>query len=644
MRIYKLILLAAIFCVGSQQMKGKVTLPKILSNGMVLQRERPIKIWGKADEAEKVVLTFKNNKYTTKADSEGRWQIMLPAMKAGGPFEMDINEVHLNDILIGDVWLCSGQSNMELPTARCRDLYAKEIASYENSMIHYVKTPLGNDLHGAKDDFPTITWMTLTKENAPFFSAVAYFFAKQMYQNTKVPIGIINSSWGGSAVEAWISEEGLKNFPRLLNERYIYNSDEYKKLCSEAGNMMYQRWNDALYNADAGVHLPNVWYSPTFDDSDWKVVDQFSSSWPTRNEYPVNGSHWFRQHINLSEEQTSQDAELRIGTIVDADSVYFNGILVGTTAYQYPPRIYKVPKELLKSGDNQITVRMISYNGLPHFVADKRYCLISGSDTIKLSSSWRYKLGTEMPQRIDGVSFQNIPTGMYNSMIAPLKGLSFKGAIWYQGETNTGRPNEYEALLSTMISDWRSKLSDDHLHFTIVQLANFMQNHTYPAESGWAGLREAQRQVSLKVPNTDLAVAIDLGEWNDIHPQNKKELARRISLIEMNRLYGQTNVVCEGPVCSSVVIDGSKAILSFKEGTNHFQKVNKLNGFSVAGADRIFHWAETDMCNNNTISVWSKDVKNPIIVRYAWDDNPKDVNLKNKEGLPASPFEVFSRK
>lgn len=640
---YKMMLMATLLCFGISSTIAKVKLPAILSDGMVLQRERPVKIWGKADVGEKILLTFNKKKYRTLADAEGRWQIVLPAMKAGGPYMMSVNDIQLKDVLVGDVWLCSGQSNMELQTYRVKDMFGKEIATDENTMIHYVKTPLNNDLHGAKDDFPSIKWQSLTKETAPSFSALAYFYAKQMYQLTKVPVGIINSSWGGSAVEAWISEEGLRNYPRLLNERDIYNSDEYRSLCSKLGSMMYGRWNTSLYKGDVGLQTSSPWYSINCDDSDWQSVDILSTGWAPKNDYPINGSHWFRQTVKLSTSQINQEVVLRVGTIVDADSVYVNGVLVGTTAYQYPPRIYRVPKSVLKEGDNQITVRLISYTGLPHFVKDKPYCLICGTDTVWLSRQWKYKLGCEMPARLDPISFQNIPTGMYNSMIAPLRQLSFKGVLWYQGETNTWRPNEYEALLSTMITDWRDKLSDEHLPFFVVQLANFMESHAESVESSWAALREAQRQVTLKVPQTDLAVAIDLGEWNDIHPQNKKELARRISLLVMNRLYGKTDVVAEGPVCTSMKVEGQRVVLSFKKGTDDLLPVPSLKGFSIAGDDGHFYWAKATIVNGNEVAVWNDEVKNPVKVRYAWDDNPKDVNLKNKSELPASPFQITKK-
>ena len=325
--------------------------------------------------------------------------------------------------------------------------------------------------------------------------------------------------------------------------------------------------------------------------------------------------------------------------MVNADSVYVNGVFVGTTSYQYPPRIYKVPVSVLKAGENLVTVRLINSGGRPSFVKDKPYCMAIDGDTVRLAEQWKYRLGCEMPAGRGGVSFQNIPTGMYNSMISPLRNLHFKGALWYQGETNAGRSSEYEALLTAMIKDWRVKFADENLPFFIMQLPNFMQTHPQPVESGWAGMREAQRQVTLKLPNTSLVVAIDLGEWNDIHPLNKKELARRVALQVKKKVYGHRDVVHSGPLCTDASVESGKIILSFEEGTNDLMPVTELKGFALAGADGRFKWAKAAI-EGNKVMVWSEGITQPIKVRYAWDDNPQEANLRNKSGLPASPFQM----
>lgn len=637
---HKSILLAWILLTSFALLKAEVKLPAVISDNMVLQREYPIKIWGTATAGEAVKLTFKKKEYQTTADAQGQWSIMLPAMKAGGPYEMKVNGLTVKNILIGDLWLCSGQSNMELTVDRVTDMFGKEIAEYENSMIRYAKTPYGNDLHGPQQDLPQMNWCELTKTNATSFAALPYFFAKEMYDRTKIPVGIINSSWGGSSIQAWMSEEALQNFPMELLERDLNNSDEYKALMNKSGALMSRIWDTALYKRDKGLHAATPWYDFNLGDSDWSNVDQFGLAWATDHYAPVNGSHWFRQTIELTQAQASKQAVLRLGCMVDADSVYVNGVFVGSTPYQYPPRIYKVPASILKAGKNVITVRLISYGGMPSFVKDKPYLLaLEGGDTIRLSTQWKYRLGAKMLAKRGGVSFQNIPTGMYNSMISPLRNLRFKGAVWYQGETNAGNPTEYEAMMTSLINDWRIKLNDSTLPFIIVQLPNFMQTHAQPVESNWAKLREAERQTALKVPNTALAVTIDLGEWNDIHPLNKKEVAKRVALQAEKLVYGNTKLVVSGPICISANKENGKVMLSFEKGTDDLLPVGKLKGFALAGADGQYKWADASI-EGNKVTVWNEEIKQPVSIRYAWDDNPQEANLKNKSGLPASPFEM----
>lgn len=455
---YRFALLIVLACICSVLAEAKVKLPSVLSDGMVLQRERPIKIWGTADPGENVVVTFKKKKYTAVADENGKWLVTLPAMKAGGPYELTVNEMTVKDILIGDVWLCSGQSNMELTVARVADMFGRETATYENSMVRYVKTPYGNDLHGPKEDISQMNWTALNPQVAQSYAALPYFFAIEMYNETKVPVGIINSSWGGSSIEAWMSEDALQAFPKNLRERDIYNSDEYKALMNKAGGMMSRFWSLSLYKGDEGLHAPVKWYEPELNDSDWEEVNMFSYQLGSKDGYPVSGSHWFRQNIRLTAEQADKDAILRLGCMVNADSVYVNGVFVGTTSYQYPPRIYKVPASVLKAGENLVTVRLTNSGGRPSFVKGKPYCMAIDGDTVRLSEQWKYRLGCEMPAGRGGVSFQNIPTGMYNSMISPLRNLTFKGALWYQGESNAGRPDEYEALLTAMLKDWQGEI------------------------------------------------------------------------------------------------------------------------------------------------------------------------------------------
>jgi sialate O-acetylesterase len=436
---------------------------------------------------------------------------------------MTINEVEIRNIVVGDVYLCSGQSNMELPISRVMDMFREEVAAYSNPMIRHIKVPLAYDFHGPRQAFGPAAWKELNPEDALHFSALAYFFAKAMYEKHRIPIGLINSAVGGSPVEAWISAEGLKPFPKYLNEAALYQSDELIASMQRMEGMQHNRWNEVLYQSDAGRHEPTPWFDSAYDDSDWKTVDLFDTSWNNNGLNPLNGSHWFRRTVEVSPAQAGKPAVLRLGCIVDADSVYVNGTFVGTVSYQYPPRIYKLPQGLLKAGKNTVTVRLVSYGGYPHFVPEKPYKLVFDDGEIGLEGLWKYKQGAPMPQGPGQTFFHYKPVGLYNAMIAPLRQYAVKGVVWYQGESNTGRHNEYYDLLTAMIADWRDKLNAPALPFVIVELAEFGK------PDGWDAFREVQRRVARNDPNAALSPAKDLGEWNDIHPLNKKEAGVRVA-------------------------------------------------------------------------------------------------------------------
>lgn len=619
--------------------EAEVKLPVLVSDGMVLQRDQNIRVWGWADAGETVNVHFLKKKYTAIADADGNWTITLPPLKAGGTYVMTINEIELKDILVGDVWLCSGQSNMELPISRVRDMFREETESYGNPLIRYIKVPLAYNFHQPQTDINRTSWQALTPQNALSFSAVAYFFAKDLFEKINIPIGLINASVGGSPAEAWISEEGLKHFPAYLNEKAICQSDNY---VSDVKNLDRERrngWMGVLNKQDAGLNDTWKWFSPEYNDGDWQTFDLFDNSWGSDGLNPVNGSHWFRKDIDIPRHLAGKSAVLRLGCIVDADSVFVNGVFVGTVSYRYPPRIYPIPENLLKEGRNNITVRLISYSGTPEFVKDKPYKIVFDKEEISLEGAWKYRQGTRMPVLPNETFFQYKPVGLYNAMIAPLQNWGIKGVLWYQGESNAGRYNEYYALMTALINDWRKLWKQEHLPFLLVQLPNYMQDAPYPTESHWAELRNVQLQLSQTVPHTGLAVTIDIGEWNDVHPLNKKDVGKRLSLQAQRLVYGDKKVVCNGPVYRSMAVEGNKIILSFEDGTNDLMPLDELKGFAIAGADGKFEWAKAKI-ENNKVVVWNDTVREPVMVRYAWRNNPEEANLKNKSGLPASPFQA----
>ncbi|MCD8289488.1 MAG: sialate O-acetylesterase [Prevotella sp.] len=532
MKILRIVVFAACICLPLCA-EAKVVLPALISDGMVLQRDVPNKLWGKADAGETVTVRFLKKTYTAAADENGDWSVVLPAVKAGGPYELIVSDIHINDVLAGDVWLCSGQSNMELPVSRVTDMFADEVAAYENTMIRHFIVPKTFNFHAPQEELPDARWAALTQENVMNYSALAYFFAKEMYARTGVPIGIVNASWGGTPVEAWMSGEALAAFPKYANEKRLYEDDGYRDRIKALEGENFYRWNSVLYAADSGLHASPAWYSPDFDDSGWTAVDMFSSAWGTNGLNPVAGSHWLRKDIDLPAEWENAPAVLRLGCIIDADSVYVNGTFAGSTGYMYPPRIYNIPAGVLHEGRNNVTVRIISNGGKPAFVPEKPYKIImttadGATEEASLEGLWRYHEGAPMPPAPNMMFYCYEPECLYNAMIAPLKNLHFKGVIWYQGEANVDRRNEYVLLLTAMIGDWRRTFDAPALPFYIVELADYLPKDDTAGRQAWAEMREAQAQAASATDNAWLIRNSDLGEWNDIHPLDKKTLGRRI--------------------------------------------------------------------------------------------------------------------
>ncbi|AXB56838.1 sialate O-acetylesterase [Flavobacterium fluviale] len=631
----KKVLLALIitFSVNAQ-----IKLPRLISDGMILQRDTKVNIWGWASANENIELDFKGKKYKTTTSEEGKWSIQLPSQKAGGPFEMTLkgtNTIVLKNILFGDVWLCSGQSNMELPMERLKDKYKDEIAKSQNSNVRQFLVPDEYYFEKERTDFSSGSWVEANPVNVLQFTGVGYFFANEIYEKYKIPIGLINSALGGSPAESWINEEGIKKFPDYYQEYLKFKDGKLEKQIDENDRKVNSDWYKLLNETDLG--LKNKWKNST-DISDWKKMN-IPGYWADGELGNLNGSVWFKKEFVLENVKENQ-AKLILGRIIDADSVFVNGNFVGTTSYQYPPRIYSFNTNILKEGKNEITVRVINNSGRGGFVTDKPYELIIGDKTIDLKGNWNYQLGSKMLP-LPGQTFVRWkPVGLYNAMIAPLKNYPLKGVLWYQGESNTKNPAEYLVLMETLIETWRNELQQEKLPFLVVQLTNYMNPKPEPQESNWAALRQQQINL-LKVPNTGLAVTIDLGEWNDIHPLNKYDVGKRLALQARKLVYGEKKLIASGPLFKSVKKEGNKVILHFSEvGTGlQIKNGNELKEFAIAGNDGKFVWAKA-VIEGDKVIVSSDFVTNPVKVRYAWADNPDTANLYNKENLPASPFEA----
>jgi sialate O-acetylesterase len=644
MRLNVKILGLALCCYAlliSQTAFCNVRLPLLVSDGMVLQRDAAVKVWGWADEGEKVTISFNGKTYTTTAGTDGKWEVTLSKTEAGGPYTMEIdadNHITLKNILIGDVWVCSGQSNMELTMERVKDKYPDEITNSENNSIRQFEVPDRYNFNTPQEDLESGAWELANPKTILKFTAIGYFFAKELYQKYHVPIGLINASLGGSPVQCWMSEDALKDFPEDLATLQKYKDPAYIKQIEDKDKAAEDAWYGHLNQTDEGLTPgEKPWFDPTYDASQWPTMN-VPGYWADGPLGPVNGVVWFRKEINVPASMAGKPARLWLGRIVDGDETYFNDQKVGAITYEWPPRKYDVPANLLKAGKNTIVVRVINTIYRGGFVLDKPYQLVGTGETIDLKGPWQYKLGVTMDPLPPKTFIQWQPVGLFNGEIAPLLNYSIKGVIWYQGEANTKNPANYQQLFSTLIADWRQKWNQGDFPFLYVQLAAFMAVKDQPSESSWAELREAQLK-TLSVPNTAMAVTIDIGEAADIHPLNKLDVGKRLALAAENIAYGEKDVVYSGPIYKSMTTDGNKIILTFTDvdGGLVAKGCSELKQFAIAGPDKKFVWANAKI-DGDKIIVWNDEIANPVAVRYAWADNPEGANLYNKQGLPASPF------
>jgi sialate O-acetylesterase len=445
---------------------------------------------------------------------------------------------------------------------------------------------------------------------------------------------------GGTPIEAWTSEQGLQAFPDLVAAIEKNKDTTYVNSTNRAARADMREIN-ASRGGDRGLQGPVKWYDPAYQPVNWNPI-YIPGYWEDQGVRNLDGVVWYRRQIEVPASMTGVPVKVALGRIIDADRLYLNGIDVGHTTYQYPQRRYQVPAGILKPGRNLVVIRVQNNFGKGGFVPDKPYYLAAGGDTLLLSGEWDYRVGEvyrhdRFPRR--GISAQNQPSSLFNGMIAPFIDFALKGFVWYQGESNAGRAEQYRKLMPALIHDWRDQWGDETLPFLYVQLPNYMEVNYLPEESDWAMLREAQLD-ALEVPHTGMAVAIDLGEWNDIHPDNKKPVGDRLALAAEKMAYGEEDLVWSGPIYRSSHLDGDRIILTFEHVGSGLVSDNgeELAHFAIAGSDKKFRWAQAVIENDSTVAVWSEEVAAPRYVRYAWADNPDFANLYNKEGLPASPF------
>ena len=620
---------------------AQVKLPRILQDSMVLQRDTKIKFWGSAAANEKVSIRFNNKLYKTQAGASGNWMVYLPPTKAGGPYNIDIiasNTITLHNILFGDVWFCSGQSNM-VHQLNIHDIrYATDIEHANYPQVRQFLVPTLTSLQVPQNDIPSGHWVSAVGKGVRPFSAVAYFFAKKLYQKYKVPIGIINASVGGTPIEAWMSGQGLQGFPSVLKNIEKNKDTGYINSLTRRAP---ENANHPQPLADAGTTGALKWFDTAYVPKGWHTIN-IPGYWEGQGIKNLNGVVWYRREIDIPAAMDGKPARVFLGRIVDADELYINGQQVGSTGYLYPQRRYAVPEGILKTGKNIFVIRVTNFTGKGGFVPGKPYCIFAGKDTVDLKGDWQYKVGAVFRPLAGegfagGINTQNQPAALYNAMIAPFINYAVKGFCWYQGESNTSEAKQYAKLLPALINDWRFKWGIGDLPFLYVQLPGFMDYNYLPSESDWALLREAQLK-TLAVANTAMVVAIDLGEWNDIHPDDKKDVGERLAIAAYKLAYKEDSVY-SGPLFQSAIIEQNKIIIRFNNIGNGLvtNDGEAPSEFAIAGADKKFVWASTKI-EGDKIMAWSNDIAEPKYVRYAWSDNPVNPNLFNKEGLPASPF------
>jgi len=610
---------------------AQVKIARVFTDHMVLQRNAEIPVWGTAASGKKIVVEINGVREEAITDSDGKWKICLPGFKAGGPFEMSVSgdgTLKLTDVLFGEVWFASGQSNMGFTMNSGPIDKEKEIAAANYPEIRLFTVPR-RVAKTPREDLEGGFWAPCTPQTVADFSAVAYFFGRKIHKDLNVPVGLINCSWGGTPAEAWTSAEMLKTLPAYrdlvidIEENPVNWEDDI-----EANNQRQKRKDDIISNSFEGVKEGAT--KLNYDDSDWKSI-----AVPNWDE-DLDGIVWMRKRISVPKEYKKQPITVDIGRIQYNAVVYFNGEKIGEVTSPDFAR-FEVPGRLVRAGDNEIVVRALHFWAKPQFSGPAERMKVTAANGVvidDLADVWRYKTGLE-PEFPEIKSYAHYPASLYGGMAAAVIPYRIAGAIWYQGESNAGNAYYYRDLFKAMITDWRIRWQEGYFPFLFVQLANYLDEKPDPGEDAWAELREAQLQ-ALILPNTGMAVAVDIGEALNIHPKNKQEVGRRLALNAEKIAYGM-EVVNSGPIFKSMKIDGRDVDLNFDHtGSGLMAKGGDLRGFAVAGEDKKFYWAKARIAGSQVI-LRSDKVTHPVAVRYGWASNP-DCNLYNKDGLPASPL------
>ena len=607
-------------------------LSKIFSEGCVLQQGKGTRIWGKTAPLKGVTVEIQQKTIFTRADDKGDWQLLLSDLYPGGPFTLTIRSeteeiIRLKEVYVGEVFVCSGQSNMELPMERVKDQYPEELNRPERPYIRLYKVKEHYDFDGPLNDHREASWSACSPETIRSFSAVSYFFGRFLLEDKKVPIGLINLSLGGTPAEAWMGLEALQSYPQALSTLKKFQDKEFVKSHMAENERLQREWHENIDRQDRGcvdslepwkkINLPGFLKDAGIED--------------------FCGSIWLRRRFMVPEAMAGESARLWLGTMVDSDRTYINGVLVGETGYQYPPRKYEIPKGVLKNGENEITIRLVCDHGQGRVTPEKIYQIFTKDNRIDLEGTWEYRIGFQCGPAPEMDFINRKPTGLFNAMVAPCLPYTVKGVLWYQGESNDSSSDTYEDLLRRLILNWRENWKQDKLPFVVAQLPGFSIDLEEDSKA-WPKLRHAQSQAA-RLPEVAVTVNLDLGEWNDLHPLNKKEVARRLSLAARGMIYGEPVEYC-GPKVRSYEVSEGRVLLSFEtyEGKEMvIENGTGLEAFSLAGADRIYYPVE-GYVTGTSVTLWSREVAEPKVLRYAYSNAPSKGLLYSQGGLPASPF------
>lgn len=628
--------------------EAKISLPPQFSDNMVLQRNSTLSIHGLATPGKEVTLTTGWNGKESSAVSgqDGKWELEIATPDAGGPYSITISDgsrTELNNVMIGEVWFCSGQSNMEMPLAGWGKVmdYEQEIAQAQYPQIRLFQVRKSTATSPQENCMDTMGgWQECSPATVPEFSSVAYFYARMLWKELGIPVGVIDCTWGGTPAEAWTSYEAVRKLPDFHDQIGILEESGFdKERIDSIYNVKHEIWENSLAQSDRGMSGQKaLWAAPDIDDSDWKSINA-PGIWENQGLEGFDGTVWYRKTIEIPSKWAGKSITLGLGRIDDMDITYVNGTEIARGRGHGTLRTYTIPAGLTESGTVTVCTRVIDtggeggIKGLP----EEMY-LCYRKDRIPISGEWKIKTGTRLDstgnEPVSPVSSPNFPTVLYNAMVNPLTGFPVEGVIWYQGEANADRAAQYEVLFQSLIRDWRIKFRKPGMPFYFVQLANFMERKDVQPDSHWAALRESQSK-ALALENTGMAVTIDIGDARDIHPKNKQEVARRLGLIALKNAYGK-NVIDEAPSFTSYKVINGRAYIIMSETGEDIMPDNDIKGFTIAGPDRKFYPARA-YTDGNYIVVESPHVALPVSVRYGWADNP-ECTLRSESGLPVAPF------